>query len=197
MENDSFRQDERTFSARSDTDMSQDVPFDAPPPGRKPATYFILHRYGIVLFNCLLLLILASSLFDMAIMIKDPANDVDEMERTLEGVAAIYVAYGVLLEERESLLKIFRYYPRFASGQEGRTDHVCHDYGVLFLVIGLLVEVATGLVKIPDRIVNTASLETALFAAGVALLAAGGDYTVRFCGKLLTIGEADAPQRAA
>lgn len=169
--------------------MSQEQFTNAPPPDGKPAVYFFLHRYGMILFNSLVLIILALSLFDMAGMILDPANDADEMERALEGMAAIFVAYGVLLEERESLLKIFRFYPRFASEEESRTDHVSHTYGVLFLVIGLLVEVATGLVKIPDRIFNTVTLETSLFAVGTVLLIAGGYYTAGFCRKLAAGGK--------
>ena len=154
--------------------------------GPKPFWRFFLNRHGITLFNLLLLGILVSSIVHMLGMLFDPANDFEEMERTLEGIATIFVAYGVVLEERESLLRIFRYYPRFVSDLESRVDHVCHDYGVLFLVIGLLVEVAAELVKIPNRIVNTDNLEGILFGVGLLLLVAGGYYTAEFCHRLFT-----------
>lgn len=151
---------------------------------KRPVVRIFLNRYGILLFNLLLLVILISSIVHMTAMLLDPGDDFEELERTIEGLATIFIAYGVVLEERESLLKIFRYYPRFASELETRIDHICHAYGVLFLVIGLLAEVAVELVKIPDRIVNTAKLEEILFFLGMALLVAGGYYTVTFCWKL-------------
>ncbi|MDR7866410.1 MAG: hypothetical protein RIN56_06280 [Sporomusaceae bacterium] len=153
---------------------------------QRPIMRIFLNRYGILLFNLLLLAILVSSIIDMAGMLLDPRDDFEALELTIEGLATIFIAYGVVLEERESLLKIFRYYPRFMSEQETRIDHICHDYGVLFLVIGLLAEVAVQLVKIPDRIFNTAKLEEILFGLGMALLIAGGYYTVSFCWKLAT-----------
>lgn len=157
-----------------------------PAPEQKPLVRIFLNRYGIMLFNLLLLAILVSSIIHMAGMLFDPKDDFEELELTIEGLATIFIAYGVVLEERESLLKIFRYYPRFMNDQETRVDHICHDYGVLFLVIGLLAEVAVQLVKIPDRIFNTAKLEEILFGLGMALLIAGGYYTVSFCWKLAT-----------
>jgi hypothetical protein len=147
-------------------------------PGNKPLVAYFFHPNAVVLFNMLQLVILGFGFIYMLELFFDPANDFDAQERTLDGIATIFVAYGVALEERESVLKFFGYYPRFFSPREAHIDHLCHDYGVLFLIIGLLVETAVQIVKIPDRLINTAELETAVFIIGGLLLLLAGYYLV-------------------
>ena len=158
----------------------------------KPLISYFFNRAGILLFNSMLTLILISATHYMVLLLLDPANDTDKMERTLEGIATIFVAYGVVLEERESLMKFFRYYPLFQTDYEERIDHICHDYGVVFLLIGLLMEVIVQLVKIPDRVIDTANMEPYVLGCGILFFLMSLYYMAGYCYRLLRVSPAQS-----
>ena len=136
---------------------------------------FLTHRYTLIVFNLVLLAILFNSFWEAFGYLTDAVNNADEIEEVLDGLGAIFVAYGVALEERETLMKIFRLYPKLQNPLEEEIDHICHISGLLLLVAGLFMEVAVEAVKLPDSIFNTRGLETWVFCAGFLFgtLAAG------------------------
>ena len=99
------------------------------------------------------------------------------MEEIIAGLAAILVAFGVALEERETLLKFVGLYPDGLTPQQGRMDHHCHGHGLSLLLLGLFSEVAVYLIRMPD--INTLDFDMVLIALGAVLNLAGGGMLIR------------------
>ena len=83
-----------------------------------------------------------------------------------EGFGTVLLGFGVILEEYDSLAKIFR------TQISSELNHKYHTYGVLFVLIGVIIEILAWLIKIPDSVVNTSGIEQLLlqFAAVLALI---------------------------
>ena len=110
----------------------------------------------------------------------DSINIIDQqhaMEEIIAGLAAILVAFGVALEERETLLKFVGLYPDGLTPQQGRMDHHCHGHGLSLLLLGLFSEVAVYLIRMPD--INTLDFDMVLIALGAVLNLAGGGMLIR------------------
>lgn len=99
------------------------------------------------------------------------------MEETLEGLGTILVALGVALEERETLMKFLGVYPAGLTPVQTRVDHHCHGYGLLLLLVGLLVEVAVYVIRMPD--LETVDFDPAILLAGTAFCVLGAVLLVR------------------
>jgi hypothetical protein len=99
------------------------------------------------------------------------------MEEIIAGLAAILVAFGVALEERETLLKFVGLYPDGLTPQQERMDHHCHGHGLSLLLLGLFSEVAVYLIRMPD--INTLDFDMVLIALGAVLNLAGGGMLIR------------------
>ena len=99
------------------------------------------------------------------------------MEEIIAGLAAILVAFGVALEEREALLKFVGLYPEGLTPQQARMDHHCHGHGLALLLLGLFSEVAVYLIRMPD--INTVSIDPALIMLGALLNFSGGAILLR------------------
>lgn len=99
------------------------------------------------------------------------------MEEILEGLGTILVAFGVAAEERDTLLKFLHVYPEGRTPAQARTDHHCHGYGLILLLLGLFVEVSVYIIRMPD--LNTVDFDPALIVAGCALSAAGAGFLLR------------------
>lgn len=129
--------------------------------------YLLTHRITIVLMNLLLAVITLVTLGDTFRLLRDLISNADAIENLLEGVATIFVAYGVALEERDTLMKVFKLYPRLESPAQEATDRLCHFYGLSYLLTGLFMEVMVEVVKLPCRVLNSAPAEKAVFAVGL------------------------------
>jgi hypothetical protein len=129
-------------------------------------TRILTHRFALSFFNLLVLAASASTLTEAVRLLLDQINNPAEMELILDGIAIIYIALGVALEERDSLMKFFGLYPKCFSNQEEIVDRNCHFYGLLILIAGLLMEMSVELVKIPNRVLNTEGIESLVFGAG-------------------------------
>lgn len=149
--------------------------------------YFLLNRYTVTIFNLLLMVLLVLALKDLIELLMTEKQAVEEMLKVVGGTGTIMVTYGIVLEEREALMHIFGCYPKHKTPNQCLTDNICSDAGILLLVIGLLVEVLTEIVEIPDAIVNTKGHESVIFAAGGFLLVITLLHFVIFCYKLLTL----------
>ncbi len=128
-------------------------------------------RWMIATINLLSFLIILSTLHEALKLFLNPDYNYDEIEELLDGVGMIFVAYGVALEERDTLMKFFKLYPKHYSECENRTDHNCHFFGLLLLLMGLFMEVTVELVKLPNRIFNTQGIDGVIFGIGFAFCA--------------------------
>ena len=82
------------------------------------------------------------------------------------------IAWGVALEERFKLREVFHLLPkkRAEMSYQNAVDENCHRFGLGFLLLGLFAIVGAECVSVPDRIINTSSLEKPiLFLSGILL----------------------------
>ena len=97
------------------------------------------------------------------------------------------MAYGVALEERDSLMKFFKLYPRYWTEVEEATDHFSHFYGLCILLLGLFMEVSVEVVKIPNTILNTEGIEGVVFGVGFLFLILASVLLLRLSYVLLRV----------
>lgn len=126
---------------------------------------------AINLVNLFLILLLLHGISEVLGNFPRIAEFQHGMEEILEGLGTILVALGVALEERETLMKFLGVYPAGLTPVQARVDHHCHGYGLLLLLVGLLVEVAVYVIRMPN--LNTVDFDPALLLAGTAFCALG------------------------
>jgi len=141
--------------------------------------------HGLLLLNLIFLTVMAFSLVDMTNMLMNGAEETEEVERIMTGLATLFVAYGVALEERGFLMKIVGCYPQNQTSRQMYIDHISHHYGVLLLIVGLMVEVGVQIIKIPDRFTDVINFEGIAYAMGFLSFLMIGYWLICFCYKLL------------
>ena len=142
----------------------------------KKIVIVLFSRIGIIAMSLVLALLMLQGVWDVF----DSINIIDQqhaMEEIIAVLAAILVAFGVALEERETLLKFVGLYPDGLTPQQGRMDHHCHGHGLSLLLLGLFSEVAVYLIRMPD--INTLDFDMVLIALGAVLNLAGGGMLIR------------------
>ena len=152
-----------------------------------PLTKILTSRFAISFFNVIITMITLSSLFHAYKLFHAPGNDFNQIEDLLDGISVIFVAYGVALEERDSLMSFFGLYPRYLSDIEEATDHLSHFYGLCILLLGLFTEVVVEVVKIPNTFFNTEGAEGLLFIIGFVFLCLGSILLLRLSYLLIAI----------
>lgn len=93
-----------------------------------------------------------------------PQNKIIELQETTDGIATIFVMLGVFLESRETLFNIVN--KHLGSTQEAlehKLNKLSINYGVGFLINGLLMEIGTAYLNIPDHIINSNGHEKGVF----------------------------------
>ncbi len=130
----------------------------------------LMSRGGMITFNMLTFAVAIFSIFTLISLFKDPANNVKEVDDTLNAIATIFVGYGVALEERETIFKLFASGGGIKAAEE-KLNRLGHDYGLIFLVIALFVEITSEIVKIPEITLKTPYLEETMVITGTALTA--------------------------
>ena len=76
---------------------------------------------------------------------------------------------------------------------EARADRECHIYGMAALLLGLFMEVAVEVVKVPDSVVNTVGIESLLFGVGIVLMLVAAILLVRMNLELRRIARTPCP----
>ena len=139
----------------------------------------LFSRFGIIAISIVLALLMLQGVWDVfdSIHITHQQHQQHAMEEIIAGLAAILVAFGVALEEREALLKFVGLYREGLTPQQARMDHHCHGHGLSLLILGLFSEVAVYLIRMPD--INTVDFDVALIALGAVLNLAGGVMLIR------------------
>ena len=87
-------------------------------------------------------------------------QEVDQMSETLNGIAGVLVAIGVLMEERETIQKMAKLNVRPVDEY---LNEIAHHNGLGLLLIGLFMEIITLLIEAPKTIINTSGFEIYLF----------------------------------
>lgn len=145
----------------------------------------LTNRWTISAINLLILGIVYSTLHEALSLLINPVNNYDEIEELLDGVGMIFVAYGVALEERDTLMKFFKLYPEYYNECQNRADHNCHFFGLWLLLMGLFMEVTVELVKLPNRIFNTQGFDEIIFGIGFVFCAGSAVLLLRLSYLLL------------
>lgn len=131
---------------------------------------FLVSPIAIAAVDILLLFPMVLSIVDVA---KGVVGRVDTHEPVTitSTVALMMIGWGVALEERLAIRKVFGVYGRADEPRQAVVDDQCHAYGVAQLVLGLFAEIAVAMIALPDRIINTHGLEHALLAIALVLMA--------------------------
>jgi hypothetical protein len=129
----------------------------------------LMNRYVLVFVNLVLSCIILTIIIDVSSMMLTPENDTEEMVHICNGIAVILYGFGVAIEFRSSLMKIFNLYPAFASPLQEETDRICNTYGIYFLLLGLVQEILVHLVVMPHRIFHLAGREGYVFTICVII----------------------------
>jgi len=138
----------------------------------KKLLLMLTSRGGIIAINLLLALLMFQGVWDILEDIRAIDQHQHAMEEILEGLGTILVAFGVALEERETLLKFLGLYPDGLTPLQARVDHHCHGYGLSLLLLGLFAEVSVYLIRMPD--LNTVDFDPTLIVLGALFSLAGG-----------------------
>jgi len=124
-------------------------------------------------------------LFPMVLTLVDVAGSIQRHGDTHEPVtitstvALMMIGWGVALEEREIIRRVFGAKGRADEAWQVHLDELCHQYGVAQLVLGLFAEIAVALISLPDRIINTVGYEHALLVVALVLIAVGTLVQIR------------------
>ena len=135
----------------------------------------MLHPVSLTLLN-VMILVLAYTALKFTWFELNPSDHFHEAVELWEGFGTILLGFGVVLEERSTLLKILA---RNFKDPEA-LELACHDYGVFFVVLGVFIETFAWLVKIPNEILDTYFVEFGLVQFAAALAAIGVILQIRF-----------------
>jgi hypothetical protein len=94
-------------------------------------------------------------------------EEVHSVTTTLNGIAGMFVALGVLYEERADILKLTN---AVETHREHYLNHVAHSDGMGLLVLGLFIEILTISIEIPNKILDTSHVETGLLIASFIMV---------------------------
>jgi hypothetical protein len=147
----------------------------------------ILHPYVLSIANILILVLFYSSIKATWLVLK-PLDHYEEAVELWDGYATILLGLGVVLEERSTLRKILK---ANWSEQRRRTEvfveEVCHDYGVLLVVLGVVIELFAWLVKIPNEVLDSSGIEFVLLNIAAVAATIGAVLQLRFLYELNTV----------
>jgi hypothetical protein len=92
-------------------------------------------------------------------------------EGIVDGLAGIFVAAGVFMESRDTIRKMATEGPHDAplDAVETRLNEVAHQNGMGILIVGLLMEIGTLLIGLPERVMNAKRFERGIYATCAVL----------------------------
>ncbi|OGR36058.1 MAG: hypothetical protein A2051_04840 [Desulfovibrionales bacterium GWA2_65_9] len=143
----------------------------------KKLIFGLTSRTAIIGMNILLVLLMLQGAWDILRNVQSIEEHQLAMEAILQGLSTILVAYGVVMQEREALLKFLKLYPHGLTPLQARVDHHCHGYGLSVIVVGMFVGVSVYLIRMPD--LDIVDYDPALIVLGALLCLAGGALLAR------------------
>jgi hypothetical protein len=142
---------------------------------RKKLALILLHPFALTFLN-LSLLILAYTGIKFTWFGLNPENHFHEATELWEGFGTILLGFGVILEERSTLRKILG----ITFPAEHPIEVACHDYGVFFVIFGVIIETFAWLVKIPNGVLDTYAFEFSLVNGAAFVTSLGVILQLRF-----------------
>jgi hypothetical protein len=130
---------------------------------KKSIGIMITGRAGIVSLDLFIVLIALGGLLDAFFLWRKAGNDFSEIVDLIDGIAAILVAYGVAMEERETFMEILGLYPERISAKEKAVDHLCHVYGLCVLITALFAEFLAVFFKVSSSLRGIEGSEPGVF----------------------------------
>jgi hypothetical protein len=120
------------------------------------------------------LIILVPIVLSIMTVIQDLIHGgLDEPMETLEGVGVVLIGWGVAIEERPSLRKIFHLEDGPNEALEKGIDELCHSSGIGLLIFGLFAEIAVTAVRLPNHIVPTEGFDPVVLCVSVFFIMLG------------------------
>jgi hypothetical protein len=139
----------------------------------------LLNRWTLSLLNAIILFPLVLSIIELVSILwgvrwgTDMQAMIHEAEDLIEGVGVVLIGWGVALEERDGVAGLLGGRIDATDPKEAAINSLCHHYGLALLVLGLFAEIAMECVKLPDHIINTASIERWPLTIATLFLALG------------------------
>jgi hypothetical protein len=96
-------------------------------------------------------------------------EQIEEIERLVDGLAGILVAGGVFFESRETLRNMALRKKEELDATQVALNQVAHHNGMGMLLVGLFMEIGTALTGLPKRVFDISGLERGIFAICFAL----------------------------
>jgi hypothetical protein len=139
----------------------------------------LLNRWILSGFNLLILFPLILAIVELLSLLWGSAwtanmhDAISASEDLIEGVGVVLIGWGVALEERDGMAELLGSSIDLSDAREVYLNHVCHSSGLAILVLGLFAEIAMEVVKLPDHIINTSSIERWPLSIAAVFLALG------------------------
>ena len=124
-----------------------------------------IHPVTLTLLNFALMVLAYSALKTTWFDSENGLHHIHTAIELWEGYGTIVLGFGIVLEERKALKKIFRITP-----ESDAIDQTAHDYGVIFVMLGLIIEILAWLVKMPNEVLDTENIEM-IFLQSAAITA--------------------------
>jgi hypothetical protein len=154
---------------------------------------YLVSRRGLVCVNYAIVAFIVVVGVESWELLRDAVHNAGEIGEIIDTVAVVLVAWGVALEERGTMMDAFGAYAAGCPEVEARADRECHVYGMAALLLGLFMEVAVEVVKVPDSVVNTVGIESLLFGVGITLMLVAAILLVRMNLELRRIARTPCP----
>lgn len=118
---------------------------------------FILINLLTFIFSIYCLKYLFSFVMTYSVMNSDA---IDQMSDTLNSVAGLLVALGVLMECRLTIQKMTK---TESNDLEEYLNEIAEHNGIGLLLIGLFMEIVTLMIYVPNKLIDTSGIEKYLF----------------------------------
>ena len=133
----------------------------------------LIGRTSFILMNLLMFVYSIYAmiyLFDFVSQYNHTSDEkiIEEVNKTLNGIAGILVALGVVMECRKTIMEMI---DKPITQMQEYLNEVAEYNGIGLLIIGLFMEIATAAIETPNAILNTKGIEVYLFWLCFGLIA--------------------------
>lgn len=110
----------------------------------------------------------------------------DEPLEIAERIGVLLIGWGVALEERGALRRIFRTTVPGREAFEDALDELCHASGIGLLILGLFSEIGVAAIRLPNHITPTEGFDPAVLVASTVFIAVGAVILAIHLARLIT-----------
>jgi hypothetical protein len=124
----------------------------------------LLHPIALSILNIMIMVLVYTGLKHTWFHL-DYTDHFHEVVEMWEGFGTILLGFGVILEERSTLRTILK----IPFSADHPVELVCHDHGVFFVIVGVVIETFAWLIKIPNLILDIEIIEFILLNAAAVV----------------------------